>query len=271
MRPMPMVLTLLASLAACGGEPQAGTEGAAAAAAPSAARTEAASTSRKGEARKLSESSELYEFDYSYPAAAAAIPALRGVLENDIAARRAELAADARAGRADASEAGYEYRPYARDYAWQLVTELPGWLSLSAMVYSYSGGAHPNHGFDAMLWDKRAGIRRDAVDLFVSADALSRALRADFCRVLDRRRAEKRGEPVQPGSDSEFDRCIDPVENTVILGSSTRKAFDRIGVLVAPYAAGPYVEGSYEVTLPVTAEILALVKPEYRADFATNP
>jgi hypothetical protein len=88
--------------------------------------------------------------------------------------------------------------------------------------------------------------------------------------VLDRERAKKRGEPVKPGSTDEFDKCIDPVENTVILGSSNRQAFDRIGVLVGPYAAGPYAEGDYEVTLPVTAAVLAAVKPEYRNAFAVK-
>jgi hypothetical protein len=41
-------------------------------------------------------------------------------------------------------------------------------------------------------------------------------------------------------------------------------------VLVAPYNAGPYAEGSYEVTVPVTPEILALVKAEYRDSFAVK-
>ena len=47
-------------------------------------------------------------------------------------------------------------------------------------------------------------------------------------------------------------------------------AAGQIGVLIGPYEAGPYVEGGYEVTLPVTAEVLAVVKPEYRASFAAG-
>ena len=45
---------------------------------------------------------------------------------------------------------------------------------------------------------------------------------------------------------------------------------DRIGILIGPYEAGPYAEGGYEVTLPVTPAILAVVKPEYRASFAAS-
>ena len=67
-----------------------------------------------------------------------------------------------------------------------------------------------------------------------------------------------------------FYDCIKPSEQTVILGSSNGKAFDKIGILVGPYAAGPYAEGDYELTFPVTARLLAAAKPEYRAAFAVR-
>ena len=56
----------------------------------------------------------------------------------------------------------------------------------------------------------------------------------------------------------------------MILGSSNRKTFTRIGILVAPYSAGPFAEGTYEVTVPVTPAIIAAVKPQYRASFAVQ-
>ena len=140
-------------------------------------------------------------------------------------------------------EAGFDYHPYDRQTGWQLVTEIPGWLSLSASMGSYAGGAHPNHWFDALLWDKAAGRRREASDLFRSKAALSQAIRQDFCRELDKQREEKRGAPVVRDKDEMFSDCIDPADNTIILGSSNRKSFDRIGILVAPYEAGPYAEG----------------------------
>ena len=90
-----------------------------------------------------------------------------------------------------------------------------------------------------------------------------------FCTELDQERGKRRGEPVK-GDGSMFHDCIKPSEQTVILGSSTGKAFDKIGVLVGPYAAGPYVEGDYEFTFPVTAKLLAAVKPEFRDAFAVR-
>jgi len=220
--------------------------------------------------RTVEVSNDDFEFDYAYPAAAARIPGLRKWLEADLAKQKRDLAAFAREERKNAKEGGYDYRQVSMSVGWSVVTELPQWLSLLASLGSYEGGAHPNHNYDALLWDKAAGRARAVSDLFVSKDAFRKAIRADFCRALDRQREEKRMEPVTHASDDPFEVCIDPLESTVILGSSTRKAFDRIGVVIAPYAAGPYVEGDYEVTLPVTARIIAQVRPQYRKFFAVK-
>lgn len=214
------------------------------------------------------EANDLYEFRYAYPAAAAAIPALSTRLDRDLAEMRADLAGQAREGRTSAREGGFEFRPYSSGKDWQVVTDLPRWLSLSATVDSYTGGAHPNYWFAGLLWDKAAGQERKPEDLFISRAAMSVALRTEFCRQIDRQREEKRGSPVPQGSEDMYDACIDPADYVIIPGSSNGRAFDRIGVMVPPYEAGPYVEGAYEVTLPVTAKIMAAVKPEYRDSFA---
>ncbi|MBW8754224.1 MAG: DUF3298 and DUF4163 domain-containing protein, partial [Sphingomonadales bacterium] len=188
----------------------------------------------------------------------------------DIAKQKAALAASAKEQRAESKKEGFDYNPLGNWVEWKVVTDLPGWLSLSADISDYQGGAHPNHGFDALLWDRQANQRRSPLDLFTSKEALSRAIRRDFCFALDRERGKRRGEPVKPGGTDEFDQCIDPAASTVILGSSNHQAFDRIGVLVAPYEAGPYAEGDYEVTLPVTGAVLAAVRPEFRLAFAVK-
>jgi hypothetical protein len=150
---------------------------------------------------------------------------------------------------------------------WQVVTDLPGWLSLSQRNSHFEGGAHPNSGFDSRVWDRKAGRALAPRDLFVSAKALDAAIRGPFCDALDRERAVRRGEPVNRASGDDFDACIAPSEQTLILGSTDRKRFNRIGILVSPYAAGPYAEGSYDITVPVTPAVLQAVKPEFRAAF----
>jgi hypothetical protein len=248
--------------------PEAAPSATAALAAPSAAAIAAASaTPSPGSARSVEEENELFAFDYNYPVEAGVIPTLRAVLDADIARQRDELAKQAREGRDEAKKGSFAFQRHDRSVGWKVVADLPGWLSLSADVGGYSGGAHPNHGYDAMVWDKAAAQRLKASDMFLSPQALSRAIRADFCREIDKQRASRRGSPVNRKSGDPFDECIDPLESTVILGSSNRKAFDRIGILVAPYEAGPYAEGDYEVTLPVTASVLAAVKPQYQPTF----
>jgi len=229
-----------------------------------------AATAAPGGARNDKQSTELFEFEYSYPAAAGAIPKLKAELDADLAKQKAALAASAKEQQAESKKQGFPFNPLGNWTAWKVVTDLPGWLSLSADISDYSGGAHPNHGVDALVWDRKADQRRAPLDLFTSKEALSRAIRTDFCAALNKQRAGKRGAPIPVGSTDEFDQCIDPVAATVILGSSNRNGFDRIGILVGPYQAGPYVEGDYEVTLPVTDAVLATVKPEYRSAFAAK-
>lgn len=214
-----------------------------------------------------------YTFSYRWPAAVEAIPALRARLDAEQAGLRRDLARNAAEWReAVASDPDLHrdriWVPYDMQTEWKVVTSLPGWLSLSKTFSIYEGGAHPNHDFGALVWDRTAGQARKPLDLFVSARALDAAVRKPFCDALDAQRAERRGEPVNRASGDDFDACIAPSEQTVILGSSNRKTFNRIGILVAPYAAGPYAEGSYDITVPVTPAVLQAVKPEFRAAFS---
>ena len=230
----------------------------------------ASASSGAGGAAAVKEENALYDFDYAWPAAAGAIPGLRAWLEADRAKTRTALIADAKAAQAEAKSDGIEYHAYAKGLAWKKVAEIPDWLSLSGQGYEYTGGAHPNSWSQSLVWDKTANVRRAVTDLFASKAALDKAIQAPFCDKLDVERAKRRQAPVNRNSGDEFDKCIAPSEQTVILGSSDGKAFNRIGVLSAPYNAGPYAEGEYEITVPVTSAVMAAVKPEYRASFAVR-
>lgn len=263
-----LLLTPLALLAACSSEkppaPAASTEAAIAAANPPSPPAQTPVT-----AREVHEKNDLYEFDYSYPATAGAVPGVKALLDAELDEARSKLKAEASEGQKAAKADGFPYHPYTHSVAWKVVTDLPAWLSLSTLVGYYSGGAHPNYGFDTLLWDRIAGKRRAPVDLFASKAALAGAIRTAFCQELDRQRAKKRSGPDM-GDIPEFSECIDPTEQTIILGSSNGKAFNRIGILVSPYAAGPYAEGDYEVTVPVTQKVLDVVRPEFRASFVAG-
>lgn len=276
MRHAMLVLGCLTLLPACSMEPDSpapspGGSGAAVSVGgtvPGAIASASATASAAGASRSEKISNDLMEFEYTYPAQAGAIPALKQWFDQDLDKRKRELEEDAKEQRAEAKKEGYPYRTLGYWATWKTVTDLPGWLSLSAEISTYEGGAHPNHGFEAVLWDKQGSRRFDPDDMFTSEAALSRVIRKDFCRALDRERVKKRGGAASATNEiSDFVSCIDPMDSTLILGSSNGKAFDRIGILVPPYEAGPYAEGSYEVTLPVTAAVLATVRPEFRPAF----
>ncbi|WP_241127190.1 DUF4163 domain-containing protein [Novosphingobium terrae] len=219
--------------------------------------------------RSISIANPLYSFDYEYPAAAGRIPALKAWLDKDAANHRSNIAGQAKDARDEARKDKITYISYDSSTGWQVVTDLPGWLSLSGMEEEFTGGAHPNHGPTALLWNKKAGRQVKALDMFDTA-ALSAAIQAPFCAALNKEREERRGEPVKPDSTDDFDACIDPLKEVLILGSADHAHFTRIGILIGPYEAGPYAEGDYDITLKVTPEVLAAVKPAWRSAFAVS-
>jgi hypothetical protein len=213
---------------------------------------------------KESADEDTWSFGYSRPAQANAIAPLDALLLSRKDKVRAERRGFWEEARSDCPPDAVSCMSHYYEEHWAVVADLPRWLSLSASIESYSGGAHGNLGFDALLWDKVAGKLREPSELFQSKRLFVDAVRAEFCAALDKERAERRGGDSMSG----FDECPDPTETVIVLGSSNGMAIDQIGFLIAPYIAGPYVEGAYDVTLPVTPQVLSKVKREFRGSFA---
>ena len=216
----------------------------------------------------VSEETEVYSFEFSYPAAAAAIPALKQRLDADLEERKATLLAEAQEGKQFAAESGYPYNAYGFSKSYEVVADLPRFLSLSESFGGYSGGAHGYYGSGGLVWDREAGKVMAATDFFTSPTALEAALGERYCGALNRERAKKR--EGYEGPSGMFEDCVGIDAVTLLPGSSDKQHFDRIGLIADPYVAGPWSEGSYEVTLPVDAALLDAVKPEYRAVFTTG-
>ena len=211
------------------------------------------------------------EFDYSWPAEVSAIPALAQRLTEE----RDRILAQEKVEWTDALAdmpldcASCRSRSFAKE--WKVVADTPGYLSLSANFSNYTGGAHGNYGLESLVWDKAKGAALPAIALFRTPEALDVALGPKLCAALNAEREERRGEPVVPSSDDVgFDSCQQVKDATVLVGSSTGKAFDRLTVWFGPYVAGPYAEGAYELDFPVDAAVLGAVKPEYAGAFAVR-
>lgn len=209
---------------------------------------------------------EAREFSYSWPAEVSAVPAL----VTHLTAERDKLLAEQKAEweeakREFAGEGCVSCTNRSSEKGWEVVADLPRFLSLSASFYVYSGGAHGNGAFDALVWDREAQAFFDPKALFRSEAALQDALGEAWCKALKAERMKRLGEDYY--EDGIF-TCPAIADLTVLAGSSDKRRFNRIGLLAAPYVAGAYAEGSYEVTLPVTPKVLAAVKPDYKAAFA---
>lgn len=206
------------------------------------------------------------EFAYAYPAEAAAVPALVDKFARDMAATKADALKMAKEDSASAKQSGYPFRPHSLETEWSVAADTPRFLALQSQTYVYTGGAHGMTGYDAVLWDKTRKQESSVKALMTSPAAFSTAIRDRFCAILDKQRAEKRGAPVVRGDD-DFTQCIDPMEQVLVPTSKDGKLIDGLTVVVGPYSAGPYAEGSYEVALPVDAAMRDAIKPDYRDAF----
>ncbi|MEE4206961.1 MAG: DUF4163 domain-containing protein [Erythrobacter sp.] len=210
------------------------------------------------------------DFTYAWPVEASAILQLVQVLE---AERDAALAEQ----KADWEEALTEFAGEdcpsckARGFikGWDVAANTPRFLALKGEISLYSGGAHPNSTFDALVWDREAGVALRPLDLFTSPAALEQAVRAPFCEALIAQQRDRRGEYfVQP--DDPLAECPALEELVVVPASTGGAAIDEVRLLAAPYVAGAYAEGPYKVHMPVTDAVLAAVKEEYRAAFVVR-
>ena len=269
-----LIVALTGMAAACDGfggtEPEAGGTTATATAQAKAQAEEAKSKSQGNGARSVAEETDDFLFEYSYPAEAGRIAGLAGLLDNRLDRQRAALAAESEQARREARQEGFPYNKHSYTAEWKVVAELPKWLSLSADVATYTGGAHGNYTVQSVVWDKDNLRLMNAIDLFSSPAALEQAFGDRFCEGLNRQRAERRGAPIPEDSEEMFDQCPGIDELEVLVGSSNGRTFNRLTVYAGPYVAGPYAEGAYEVDLPVTQEVLDAVKPEYREAFSAR-
>ena len=217
--------------------------------------------------RAISEETDLYAFSFSYPETLGAIPALRDRLDEQANREEADLQRAARDASREAREEGFPYNRFMVTIEWRLAGQTTDWLSLVENGSTYFGGAHGNYGLSSVLWNVDAQRLLEPIMLFESQEALADALGTRFCDALDAQRMARRGGEVTEEDDM-FGRCPALEELELVLLSNGEK-FDRVMLYAAPYVAGPYAEGDYEVELSVDDAIRQVVKARYRDDFVS--
>lgn len=208
------------------------------------------------------EQTELLDFTYGWPAEVEGLPRLRALLTRDMDRAHREAAATARETRA-ARGANYNSQFYNK--VWNRAGSTPQLLSMEAATGTDTGGAHPNTTYGAMLWDVQ-GDRATEVTILLGEPLAG--MTARYCALLDADRAQRRQEPVIADPDDPFTSCP-PLAEQVLVPSDRdgNGRFDTLTVLLAPYVAGPYVEGDYEIELRFEAGDLVAVPAGYAASF----
>lgn len=213
-----------------------------------------------------SENTALLEYAYAYPAQVAAIPVLVEKFSAQMAMSKNDALKMAKGDSAAAKQSGYPFHAHSLQTEWSASADTPRFLALRSQTYIFTGGAHGMTGYDALLWDKARDRETSINALMISPAAFGTAIHDRFCAALDKQRAEKRGAPVVRGDD-DFTKCIDPMDQVLTLTSKDGALIDGVTVIIGPYSAGPYAEGSYDVALPVDAAMRRAIKTEYQDAF----
>jgi len=265
MSPNPLsvaVLGLLVALGACDRKAAPSAEAPAAPSAPVAAAPAPAPTARP------------LAFDQTDPAAKVALrlpaevsnyPALHAMLYNREVAGLRTFAAKAAADR-KASTGQFPWRPYNRQGQWFLAAVAAPLIGLRAQWFEDTGGAHPNHGGASLLWDTGADREIQTEALF-RPDADMTVLDKAICDAVALAKTHRQG--AVPLND--MFSC--PRWNQTVLVLAPSAIPGKIGGLTAlidPYVVGPYSEGAYEVTVPLSA-FQTLLAPTYADAFGGAP
>lgn len=214
-----------------------------------------------------SEKTALLEFAYAWPAQAAAVPAIVDKLEKDMTTGKADALKMAREDQKAAAQSGFPFHAHSLETRWAVTADTPRFLSLQSTIYSYTGGAHGMTSYKPLLWDKERRRETSLQAVMTSPTAFAAAIKDRFCAGLDKARAKKRGGPIMRGDDP-FTKCIDPMQEVLVPTSRDGKLIDGVTIVIGPYSAGPYAEGTYEVKLPVDVAMRKAIKTEYQDAFA---
>ena len=207
------------------------------------------------------------EVDFAYSAEAAAVPALVKRFKSDLARERTQSIACGKAETEVRVKSGSEGIACSSSTGITTSGQTARLLSLARAYYAFTGGAHGNGGTTPLLWDRRLGKEIKFASLFSTPNGYASVLRDPYCRALNAERKKRRGPDYQPSSMvPEFDACPKFSELSLIPSGSPR--LNTIHLIAGAYTAGPYAEGEYDIPLPVTARLIAALKPEFRDSFA---
>ncbi|KQY84874.1 RsiV family protein [Brevundimonas sp. Root1423] len=201
-------------------------------------------------------------------------PQLRARLYADGMAAVREFEADVR--RAQSEEGGELDYNMDLILRWDAPVETGRLVSADGMVWSFTGGAHGNPGFHAILWDRAAQRAVAPAELFRVGADLSKLDRA-LCDSINAAKAARGGDqawdpaPYRGEQGDGIWVCPAALDMPFSLapGDTAGKAGGLV-FLIDPYVVGPYAEGVYTAVVPAAA-FSALLSPEWADQFGGAP
>ncbi len=160
--------------------------------------------------------------------------------------------------------------PYAKQITWSAVVETDDLVSLKRQDYDYTGGAHPNTLYSALLWDKATGRPVEEATLFAPGADMARLDQA-LCAAVNAARRVRNPSAHTLTANGRDVACPKAAATPFALApSSTPGKAGGLTFLIGPYIVGPYAEGSYEIVVPLSS-FQELLGPEYSDQFGGSP
>lgn len=200
------------------------------------------------------------------PASVAAAPALYAKLYSEGVNDLNAFSDGAKEGYEELKAAGAPIQSFERELKWKVAAETPRLLGLELEEYENTGGAHPNGMLGSLVWDKQTGKALKPLDL-MRDDVNTLKLDAMVCDALHAEKKVRTGSPELQADQ----RCPIFADVKVTLERSTvaGKA-GGVQVLFSPYEVGPWAEGSYELSFPIS-RLAGDINPAYAAEFGGAP
>lgn len=184
----------------------------------------------------------------------------------------AELKTFVEGAQADRTEYGGDggMPPYEKVVEYEGAVDTGKLFGLLGDAYEYTGGAHGNPSYMAVLWDK-ALKRRIDLNALLKPGADRAALDRMLCAALNVEKRKRDPQAVLLTLNGADWKCPRLSETVVGLAPSTTPGkAGGLTVQIGPYVAGPYAEGGYQIDLPQSA-LRPYLNPAYADEFAGAP
>lgn len=162
--------------------------------------------------------------------------------------------------------------PYDKAITYVAAGETGKLISLQRNSHEYTGGAHPNPAYGAIIWDKALKRFVQPAQLFRRGADLA-ALDQALCEAVNTARLARNADAGRITLNQTQGGWACPRAGStpfVLAPSTTPGRAGGLIFLIGPYQVGPYSDGGYEIAVPQSA-FRSLLAPAYADEFAGEP